>query len=70
MTVSLWVIIVISRSGGECYNKERPTKERAEGLIEGRNQANLETAKKLLNKNISIDIISRTTGLSEKTINA
>ena len=39
-----------------------------EGIKEGKNEANMETARKLLKENVSIDVIIKTTGITEKQI--
>ena len=41
-----------------------------EGRLEGKRENTLETAKALLKENVSIDIISRTTGLTKEEINS
>ena len=41
-----------------------------EGKLEGIKENTLETAKALLKENVSIDIISRTTGLTKEEINS
>ena len=41
---------------------------KAEGIALGKNEANLETAKKMLDLNISIKDISSVTGLSKEEI--
>jgi len=43
-------------------------KGRSEGLIEGRNEANLENAKKMKADNMSVSQISKYTGLSAEVI--
>ena len=47
-------------------------KAKAEGILEGKREgileANRQTAKKLLQKNIPVEIISESTGLSEEEI--
>lgn len=35
---------------------------------EGKKEANMETARKLLKENVSIDVIIKTTGITEKQI--
>ena len=42
---------------------------RAEGLEEGRKERNIEIAKSLLEQNIDIEVISKSTGLTEEEIN-
>ena len=39
-----------------------------EGIKEGKKEANMETARKLLKENVSIDVIIKTTGIAEKQI--
>ncbi len=39
-----------------------------EGIKEGKKEANMETARKLLKENVSIDVIIKTTGITEKQI--
>ncbi len=39
-----------------------------EGVKEGKKEANMETARKLLKENVSIDVIIKTTGITEKQI--
>ena len=39
-----------------------------EGIKDGKKEANMETARKLLKENVSIDVIIKTTGITEKQI--
>ena len=39
-----------------------------EGIKEGKKEANMETSRKLLKENVSIDVIIKTTGIAEKQI--
>ena len=39
-----------------------------EGIKEGKNKANMETARKLLKENVSIDVIIKTTGITKEQI--
>ena len=48
--------------------REGRAEGRAEGREEGRKENKLEIAKNMLKENMSIDIISRVTGLSEKEV--
>ena len=51
------------------YAKEEGIKEgKKEGLLKGKKEANMETARKLLKENVSIDVIIKTTGITEKQI--
>ena len=55
------------------YAKEKGLAEgrkegREEGLAEGKTEERLEIAKKMLNEGLSVDLICRTTGLSEEDV--
>ena len=50
--------------------KEGIKEGKLEGIKEGKRESTLETAKALLKENVSIDIISRTTGLTKEEINS
>ena len=39
-----------------------------EGIKEGKEEANMETARKLLKENVSIDVIIKTTGITKEQI--
>ena len=39
-----------------------------EGIKEGKNEANMETARKLLKENVSIDVIIKTTDITKEQI--
>ena len=51
------------------YAKEEGLAEgREEGLAEGKTEERLEIAKKMLKEGLSVDLICRTTGLSEEEV--
>ena len=55
------------------YAKEKGLAEgrkegREEGLAEGKTEERLEIAKKMLKEGLSVDLICRTTGLSEEEV--
>ena len=51
------------------YAKKKGLAEgREEGLAEGKEEKSLEIAKKMLKEGLSVDLICRTTGLSEEDV--